>query len=75
MSMYYPGNDDLLERKIAAMTREEMEQFCEDTDFDYIMQTSNGQELLRDYLRMGFKGYENFSDAELRLEVHQRSLS
>lgn len=54
------------------MTRDEMEEYLEDTDFDYIMQTSNGLELLRDYLRMGFKGYMNFTDEELVAEVAQR---
>jgi hypothetical protein len=54
------------------MTRDEMEEFLEDTDFDYIMWCSNGPELLRDYLRMGFKGYMNFTDEELVAEVAQR---
>ena len=47
------------------MTRDEKEQFLVDDDFDYIMQTDNGLELLRDYLSIGFKGYANFTEAEL----------
>jgi hypothetical protein len=52
--------------------RDEAEQFLVDEDFDYIMQTDNGLELLRDYLLLGFKGYANFTDAELVSEVKER---
>jgi hypothetical protein len=52
--------------------RDEAEQFLVDEDFDYIMQTDNGLELLRDYLLLGFKGYANFTDAELVSEVNER---
>ena len=55
------------------MTREEKEQFLVDDDFDYIMQTDNGLELLRDYLSIGFKGYMNFTDAELDAEIKERN--
>jgi len=52
--------------------REEAEQFLVDNDFDYIMQTDSGLELLRDYLLIGFKGYANFTDAELVAEIKER---
>lgn len=55
------------------MTRDEKEQFLVDDDFDYIMQTDNGLELLRDYLSIGFKGYMNFTDAELDAEIKERN--
>ena len=52
--------------------RDEAEQFLVDEDFDYIMQTDHGLELLRDYLLLGFKGYANFTDAELVAEIKER---
>ena len=55
------------------MTRDEKEQFLVDDDFDYIMQTDDGLELLRDYLSIGFKGYMNFTDAELDAEIKERN--
>jgi hypothetical protein len=55
------------------MTRDEKEQFLVDDDFDYIMQTDNGLELLRDYLALGFKGYMNFTDEELDAEIKERN--
>ena len=55
------------------MTRDEKEQFLVDNDFDYIMQTDNGLELLRDYLLIGFKGYANFTEAELDAEINERN--
>ena len=54
------------------MTRDEQEQFLVVDDFDYIMQTDNGLELLRDYLLLGFKGYMNFTDSELVAEIKER---
>lgn len=54
------------------MTRDEKEQFLVDNDFDYIMQTDSGLELLRDYLALGFKGYMNFTDEELDAEIRER---
>ena len=55
-----------------AFDREQAEQTLVDGDFDYIMQTDNGLELLRDYLLLGFKGYANFTDAELISEINER---
>ena len=52
--------------------RDAAEQTLVDGDFDYIMQTDNGLELLRDYLLLGFKGYMNFTDAELKAEINER---
>ena len=54
------------------MTRDEKVEFLADDDFDYIMQTDNGLELLRDYLALGFKGYMNFTDEELDAEIRER---
>ena len=55
------------------MTRDEMEQHLVDDDFEYIMQTDSGLELLRDYLAIGFKGYMNFTDEELVAEIKERN--
>jgi hypothetical protein len=52
--------------------RDAAEQTLVDGDFDYIMQTDNGLELLRDYLLLGFKGYMNFTDEELKAEINER---
>ncbi len=54
------------------MTREEMIEYLSDSDYDYIMQTDGGIELLRSYIEDGFKGYSNYTDEELKLEVEQR---
>jgi hypothetical protein len=54
------------------MTRDEMIEYLSDSDYDYIMQTDGGIELLRSYIEDGFKGYSNFTDAELKTEVEQR---
>ena len=54
------------------MDREEMVDFLIDSDFRYIMECANGPELLDSYLGFGFKGYRNFTDAELIAEVAQR---
>ena len=74
-----PGVSDMirveqLEQQMNDMTfdREEAEQFLVDDDFEYIMQTDNGLELLRDYLALGFKGYMNFTDEELVAEINER---
>ena len=52
--------------------RDAAEQTLVDGDFDYIMQTDNGLELLRDYLLIGHKGYANYTDAELVAEIKER---
>ena len=54
------------------MTRDEMVEYLSNSDFDYIMQTDGGVELLRSYIEDGFKGYSNYTDEELKLEVEQR---
>lgn len=54
------------------MTREEMIDYLSDSDFNYIMQTDSGIELLRSYIEDGFKGYSNFTDVELAAEVKER---
>jgi hypothetical protein len=54
------------------MTREEMVEYLSNSDYDYIMQTDGGVELLRSYIEDGFKGYSNYTDEELKLEVEQR---
>jgi hypothetical protein len=54
------------------MTRDEMVEYLSNSDYDYIMQTDGGVELLRSYIEDGFKGYSNYTDEELKLEVAQR---
>jgi hypothetical protein len=56
------------------MTRDEMIDYLADSDFDYIIHTGEGGglELLDSYLRMGFKGYEAYTDEELAAEVAER---
>jgi hypothetical protein len=55
------------------MTREEMIDYLADSDFDYIMNGDGlGAELLDSYIRNGFKGYEAYSDTELKVEFEQR---
>jgi hypothetical protein len=54
------------------MTRDEMVEYLSNSDYDYIMQTDGGVELLRSYIEDGFKGYSNYTDEELKLEVEQR---
>lgn len=46
--------------------------FLTDSDYHYIMQTEGGLELLNSYLQFGFKGYENFTDEELKAEIKER---
>lgn len=53
--------------------REEAIDYLTKSDFDYIMNNdAGGLELLWTYLEDGFKGYGNFSDEELVMEVEQR---
>jgi hypothetical protein len=54
------------------MTRDEMIEYLSDSDYDYIMQTDGGIELLRSYIEDGFVGYSNFTDEELVVEIQQR---
>ena len=54
------------------MDREDMIAYLVESDYRYIMECANGPELLDSYLDFGFKGYRNFTDAELREEVAQR---
>ena len=70
MAIYDPTDDNSLEQEFA--DREEMIDFLSNSDYDYIMQTDGGIELLRSYIEDGFKGYSNFTDAELVAEVKER---
>jgi hypothetical protein len=54
------------------MDRDEMIDYLINGDFQYIMECANGPELLDSYLGYGFKGYRNFTDAELTAEYAQR---
>ena len=56
------------------MDREDKVAFLVDSDYAYIMQSDSGLELLNSYLQFGFKGYEQFTDAELDAEIEQRKL-
>jgi hypothetical protein len=52
--------------------REELVTYLADSDFDYIMETDGGLELLDSYLRNGFKGYDAYTMEELVVEYKQR---
>jgi hypothetical protein len=53
--------------------REEAIDYLSESDFQYIINGDClGLDLLRSYLEDGFKGYGNFTDAELIAEVAQR---
>lgn len=54
------------------MTRDEMVDYLIDGDYNYIMECANGPELLDSYLKFGFKGYFNYTDAELEAEIKER---
>ena len=73
MALYDPTDDDRLEREADAMNRDEMIEFLTNSDFEYIIQgDGGGLELLESYILFGFKGYMNFTDAELISEVKER---
>ena len=46
-----------------------------DNDFDTVMNSDYGVELLRSMLDSGFKGYRAMSDDELIMELDQRDIS
>lgn len=52
------------------MTRDEMIDYLEEDDFQYIM--DSGAEMLRTILQYGFRGYFDYTDQELKLEVNER---
>ena len=55
------------------MDRDAMIDYLCDSDFEYIMNGNGlGAELLDSYIRNGFKGYEAYTDAELKVEFEQR---
>ena len=54
------------------MTREEMQEELEEQDFQYIMHTEGGLEMLRTILFYGFHGYGNYTDDELKAELAER---
>lgn len=54
------------------MDRDDMIDFLVDSDYRYIMECANGPELLDSYLKFGFKGYFNYTDAELIAEYNER---
>ena len=54
------------------MDREALIEYLIDSDFKYIMENSNGPELLDSYLGFGFKGYNSFTDSELLYEYNER---
>ena len=56
------------------MTRDEKIALLAGQDFDYIMANNDsGAELLESILYFGFKGYSDFTDAELDAEIAERS--
>ena len=46
-----------------------------DNDFDTVMYSDYGLELLRLILDAGFKGYRAMTDEELMMELEQRDIS
>lgn len=46
-----------------------------DNDFDTVMNSDYGVELLRSILDSGFKGYREMTDEELIVELDQRDIS
>lgn len=70
MATYDPTDDNRLEQELT--DREAMIEYLSDSDYNYIMQTDGGIELLRSYIEDGFTGYSNFTDAELIAEVKER---
>jgi len=46
-----------------------------DNDFDTVMNSDYGLELLRSILDSGFKGYRAMADEELMMELEQRDIS
>lgn len=46
-----------------------------DNDFDTVMNSDYGVELLRSILDSGFKGYRAMADEELMMELEQRDIS
>lgn len=56
----------------AVARREELVDYLVNSDYHYIMENCNGPELLDSYLKFGFKGYTNFTLAELETEFAQR---
>ena len=63
---------DKIEGALAEDERQELEGFLVEQDFQYIMQTDSGLELLRDILMMGHTGYIDYTDVELIAEVKER---
>ena len=53
--------------------RDAAEQFLVEDDYQFIMQRDSGLEYLRDLLLIGFKGYCEYTDAELIAELKQRN--
>jgi hypothetical protein len=55
------------------MTRDKMIEMLVDSDFHYIQSGEpGGLELLQSYLEFGFKGYIEYTDAELEAEYNSR---
>jgi len=59
------ANDKVFDRFAVAEELEEQ-------DFQYIMTQDGGVEMLRSILAYGFKGYTNYTDEELKLELNER---
>lgn len=52
--------------------REELIEWLCDSDKNYILDNDGGLELLYSYLEFGFKGYQSFTDQELKAEYRER---
>jgi hypothetical protein len=67
----FPSKKAAAEAK--AFDRAEAIDYLTDGDFQYIIDGDpGGLELLQSYLEYGFKGYTNFTDAELVAEIKER---
>lgn len=54
------------------MTHEEMVEYLEEDDFQYIMHDPGGAEMLRNILFYGFVGYSDHTLSEIKAEFKER---
>jgi len=65
--------EEMIEEVGVEFDREQAIEYLSQSDYDYIINGhEGGLELLWSYLEVGFKGYQSFTDEELKTEVAQR---
>ena len=65
--------EEMIDEESTEFDREQAIEYLSQCDYDYIINGhEGGLELLWSYLGDGFKGYQNFTDEELKTEVAQR---